>query len=141
MDSNEPSGVFPEHVETVSMRPIPRALPRFFYQRPDGSVFDCREQEAALLEKDLNRRHFRRWGYSDGTAYVAYLKDCGVKVGEKISYERAREIMNAAGEAEKAAAKGNLRVPILQEWVYPDNSVPVRERHDTRLYDQRETGG
>lgn len=115
----------------VVMRQIAKPIPRFFYQKPGGHIVDCTEQEAAILEKDPNRRHFLRYGYSDGTAYAAYLKNCGVKPDERIPYTKAREIMKAAGEAELAVAKGNFRVPMLQEWFY-DGSVPMDQRKDTR---------
>lgn len=100
----------PEHFDMVKMRPLPQVMPHFFYERDDGTVIDVSEEEAYMIEKNRNSR-LRKWGYSDGTACIEYLRNCGVRPGKQIPYEQARKIQEAAYQAELDVAEKKWRVP------------------------------
>ncbi len=124
------SVAFPIDIAMVKMQNYPPPMVRFFYERPDGSILDCSEQEAAKqLRHSKKFQSYRLVGIGDGKAQIASLKACGVKPGERIPYEKARKIQQEAFAAELAAARlAPLRHPRLAEWAYPDGSVPQHER-------------
>jgi hypothetical protein len=129
MADGESSMQFPEQVEMVKMQHFPRPSRHFFYERPDGSIIDVSEQEAAIGYKHSQKfRYFKQLGVSNGTASLAFLRACGRKPGEMIPYTEARAIMQQAFAAELESARGHFQAPRLAEWAYPDNSVPQNER-------------
>lgn len=106
---------FPEQYDVVKMRPLPPKVPHWFYEREDGTIIDVGEQEAAQIEKDANRaRKLRRYGFSDGSACIEFLRNCGYRPGQQVTYELAKKIQTDAYEAELVAAKGKWRRPHLK---------------------------
>lgn len=124
----------PDSPTMVKCGQYPRLTPHFFYERPDGSILDVSEQEAALMFKQSNNfRTFKQIGVSNGTTLIAYLKEHGYKPGKQMAYEDAQKLMADALQAEIEAARGKFVLPVLAEWAYPDQSVPVQERQGKQL--------
>lgn len=124
----------PDAPSMVKMGQLPRLSIHFFYERPDGTILDVTEQEAALsLKHSAKFKMFKQIGVSNGSAMIEYLKSHGYKAGQQISYEKAKELMAAATEAEIEAARGHFQRPVLAEWAYPDSSVPQHERQGRTL--------
>lgn len=130
VDTSSYSGEFPESFEEVKMQPIPKRQWRFFYERPDGSIIDCTEQEAASNIKSSQKfRNFRPIGVSDGQATIDYMMNCGYRAGQMVPIKKAQEIMRGAYEAELEAARknGNTRQPQYNGVIF-DSSFPMEQR-------------
>lgn len=119
---NELPNEEPRELEFVKLNQLEPARKTFFYEKPDGEVFACYEHEAALFGK-----FHKLLGVSDGKTYRDYVRNSGVKRGEMISIEKAREILKGAFEAEFQAAKGKFERPVLDN-VHFDSSFPVEQR-------------
>ena len=111
-----------EDLQLVKLQQIERPKKTFFYEKEDGEVFACNEQEAALFG-----RNYRLIGVSDGTAYNDFIKNSGIKKNQVIPIQQAREILQGAFEAELAQARGKKERPQLQN-VHFDTSFPMQQR-------------
>lgn len=101
----------------------------FFYNNLNtDQVVYYTEQEAALMEKSTYKWILRAIGCSDGRAYGLHIRNCGVKPGELISHEKAREILQGALNAEIEVAKKNGYRRPLDQNVHFDDSFPVEQR-------------
>ena len=95
----------------------------FFYKRlTDDKILIFTEAEASFMMESSHRPILRQIGVSDGRAYWNYLRNCGVRVGERILVTKAQEILNAAMDAEMEAARGNYDDPMPQN-VHFDSTV------------------
>lgn len=100
---------------TFQTRHLMRVGRTFFYQRRNddgevfGEVFACNPREADLLSRNIHKGHYIQLGVGDGKAFVAYIRNCGVRDGQRIPVPRADEILKGAWEAEFEAAKGKKR--------------------------------
>lgn len=95
----------------------------FFYRRlTDDVELMFTEAEAARMMESTHAPILRQLGVSDGSTYANYLKNCGVKVGERIPQERAQKILNDAWAAEKAAALGHYAEPMSNS-VHFDSTI------------------
>ena len=130
-EERESDIAFPEHVDMVKMRPLPKPAPHWFYERNDGSIIDVAEEEAYLIEKDLNRiRKLRRFGFSDGMAAFNVLKNCGFRPGQMLPIETSKKIQQEAYDAEIAVAKGHWKRPRHKAWHF-DDSIKNHENGDS----------
>lgn len=85
----------------------------FFYKRlTDDKILTFTEAEAGRMMQSTHAPILRQLGVSDGTTYMNYLHTCGVKAGQRVSGVRAREILQAAWDAEMAAAMGHYADPM-----------------------------
>lgn len=87
----------------------------FFYKRlTDDQILCYTEAEAARMMESSHAPVLRQIGVSDGSAYWSYLKNCGVKPGQRITVQRAQELLTAAQNAEMEAARGHYDDPMSQ---------------------------
>lgn len=105
------------------LRQIDRQPQRIFFYKnlQTDEIFQYTEAEAARMMTSSWAVILRQIGVSDGTAYRNSIKNCGVKVGERIPLERAQQILRDAFNAELEAAKGHYAEPEPQN-VHFDNS-------------------
>lgn len=114
----------PVEIEYVKFQNLEKPRKTFFYQRKDadGDVFEdapifaCYEQEAGLYGK-----FHKMIGVSDGTAYYNSLKTSGVKPGQVITVQKAREILKTAFDAELKAARGHKERPVYKNIIFDDS--------------------
>lgn len=93
----------------------------FFYRRlTDDKTLCFTEAEAALMMQGSHAPILRQIGVSDGTTYWKYLRNCGVKSGERITVEKSQEILNAAQAAELEVARGHYDRPMPQNVHFDD---------------------
>ncbi len=113
-----------------------RANKTFFFEKPNGKIFACEEQEAANA-KYMSKLRFVGW--SDGTTYIKTIRAANLKPGQVIPKEKAEELLRSAFDAELKRAKQNLAKakksgtsiprPRRIEWSF-DGSVPLDERNN-----------
>lgn len=95
----------------------------FFYKRlTDDKEFCYTEAEAALMMQSNHAMILRQLGCSDGTAYWKYIRTCGLKDGQRVPIEKAKEVLRGAYAAERAAAMGNYAEPMAQN-IHFDSTV------------------
>jgi len=100
----------------------------FFYRHLlKNKTYIWTEQEASLMMKSNQAPYFKQIGCSDGSTYKQYIKNCGIKIGEKVSRQQAEKILKEARTAEEEVAKGNLQRPQDQS-VHFGKSYPVEMR-------------
>jgi hypothetical protein len=114
-------------LEFVKFKGPERPQKTFFYQRikhqnfsgyidePEDNqtnIIAVTENEAAGLKEDK----WRQVGVGNGMAYVRTLQESGVKKGERVTVEKARQIMKDAFNAELEASRGHFQRPILQTY-------------------------
>lgn len=100
----------------------------FFYKRvTDDRVLCFTEAEAAMQMKGSHKFILRQIGCSDGSAYHKFINTCGVKAGDRITLEKAQEILKGAMDAEIQAANGNFDDPMPNN-VHFDGSFPMAQR-------------
>lgn len=90
--------------EVVSEFSAPRKI--FFYQRPDGSVFDVDEKDAWKIHKA-----FKQWGVSDGKVHSETLAKIK-RESKTITREQVEHLLRESLNAEIEAAKGNFVEPM-----------------------------
>lgn len=98
----------------------------FFYKRlTDDKILTFTEAEIArIVYSNPPSSHafiLRQIGVSDGSTYAKFIQNCGVKTGERVTLEKAQEILDGALEAEIAAATGNFAQPDPQNVFYDDS--------------------
>ena len=108
----------PQPLEYVQFKRIETPQKTWFYQKPNGEIFACQEQEATWSGKK-----FKMIGVSDGNAYVNYLRNCGVATGQVIPVEKSKEIMVGAFNAELEVAKGHFERPKSSEILWGDSKA------------------
>lgn len=79
--------------------------------RQENNIFSCYEQQAAKLDP----RKFEQIGVSDGTTYVHFIKESGIRAGQLYPITKIREVLNGAFNAELEKAWGNFRRPVYHE--------------------------
>lgn len=93
----------------------------FFYKRlTDEKILCFTEGEADFMMKSSHRVILRQLGVSDGSAYSKYIKECGMRSGQRIPRKKAQEILDGAFNAELEAAKGHYREPDPQNIHFDD---------------------
>ena len=122
MNTNLETEEAPKDLQQVAFNQLERPQKTFFYQRNNGDVFACYEAEAALYGK-----FHKQLGVSNGQAYFDFIKNSGIKKGQRISVEKAQEILNGAFQAELAVAAGKFQRP-KEHNVHFDNSFPEEQR-------------
>lgn len=104
----------------------------FFYKRiTDNEILVFTEAEAANMEKSSHGKIIQQIGCSDGTTYQKFIKDSGLRNGQRIPKKQAQEILKGALDAEMKAATGNFAKPIDQNVMF-DNSFPLSQRSSFR---------
>lgn len=96
------------------------------YEPPITVIYS--EQDAAFMEKSSWKHMLRPIGYSDGSTYNHFIRNCGVKPGAIIPREQAVKILNDALEAEIAVAKKNGYIPPQDQNIHFDKSFPLNQR-------------
>lgn len=77
----------------------------FFYERPDGTIFDVNEKNAWKVH-----RKFKQFGVSDGSHYAEALKKIRI-IAKTASPDEVNAELKRALDAEIEAARGNYAVP------------------------------
>ena len=77
----------------------------FFYERPDGSIFDIDEGNAWKIHSK-----FKQIGVSDGSKHAEMLKEIE-KNAKTLTPEQVNAMLHQALEAEIEAARGNFATP------------------------------
>lgn len=108
----------PQKLEYVEFKRVEVPQKTWFYQKPDGEIFACKEQEATWSGKK-----FKMIGVGDGKVYADYLKKCGVSIGQVITAKRSKEILDGAFKAELEAARGHLERPRASEILWGDSKA------------------
>lgn len=113
-------------LEYVKFKGAEQPRKTFFYERVSGraepgfiSMPDDAKEIVAVTENEAAGMKPSTWtqiGVSDGKKYVETIMNCGVKRGQSVPVEKAREIMKAAFEAELAVARGHFERPVLQTY-------------------------
>ena len=80
----------------------------FFYERPNGSIFNTSEKDAIRIHKKM-----KFLGVSNGDQYVATIKELQAKFKEMTMAE-IQEAMREAWRREVEIARGNLTPPMLK---------------------------
>lgn len=78
------------------------------YANDPYGVFACYEQEASLKKKSPYQR-YRVVAVGDMKTYARTIVKAGIKPGQRIEVEKAKEIMRSAWSAEFEAAKLNRK--------------------------------
>lgn len=115
-------------VTMVRFKAPEQPVKTFFYQRQNGEIFACQNDEAATLMRSSHASFLKQLGASDGTTYYNYLLNCGVKAGERIPLEQAQDMLRAAFNAELEAAKGHFEQPVFHQVIF-DSSFPINQRN------------
>lgn len=87
---------------------IPKVEKMFFYKRPDGSVFNVGEQDAAKIHIK-----FKFIGMTEGIEYVKAIKELQAKVSE-LNQDEIRVKMLEAWDNELVLARENKTLPIIK---------------------------
>jgi hypothetical protein len=128
----------PDESRLVSMVNIEKARRVFFYQKKDEDgdvmagtpIIACYEQEAGMYGK-----FHKLIAVGDGQAYRKSLLECGVKTGQTITAGEAKKILQAAFDAELAAAKANgKKVRPQYQAVHFDDTI-LRHRNARNIMD------
>lgn len=77
----------------------------YFYERSDGSIFDCRAREAEAAHKK-----FKQVGVSDGTRAAQIIADLQ-KNYKKFPWKKIQEEMRRAWSEELEIARGHFENP------------------------------
>ena len=96
------------------------------YEEPKIVYYD--EQQAALMLKSSHKQFLRGIGCSDGSTYLKYIRNCGVKPGQRILLSQAQEILDKALAAELEVAKQNGFKRPEDQNVHFDRSYPLKMR-------------
>lgn len=106
---------------SVAGHQVEPAKKTFFYEKPDGEIFACGNDEAALFG-----RNYRLVGVSNGMKYRDHIRQ-HVKKGKVYSPEEARKILLDAFDLELAEARGHLERPQMNNVSF-DASFPPEQR-------------
>ena len=88
---------------------------RGFIDAPDErKIIAVSENEAA----GLSETKWRQVGVGDGRAYIASLRNCGIKPGQSIPVEKSKQIMKEAFNAELEVARGHYQRPTKQTYFF-----------------------
>lgn len=101
----------------------------FFYKNlQTDEIMQYTEAEAARMMTSSWRPILRQIGVGDGETYRNAIRNCGVKVGERITLERAQKILKDAFDAELAAATGKYADPEPQNVHFDDSFKTEAQR-------------
>lgn len=99
--------------ETPKPNKVEPARKTWFFQKPNGEIFSCHQNEAwQLLQKtSVYQRDLKMIGCSDGMIFQKAVHDAHKVFQETKDLEKAQEILRAGELAEIEAARGNLERP------------------------------
>lgn len=128
-------------LEYVAFKGAESPKKHFFYERThkqsySGYIDAPENQQAdiiAVTENEaasLSESKWRQVGVSDGTAYAQAILHSGVKKGQRIPIQQAREIMKKAFDAELEAARGHFERPVLQTYHFMGASQGTQRYED-----------
>lgn len=101
----------------------------FFYKNlQTDEILQYTEAEAARMMTSSWAPILRQLGVGTGEVYRKFIRECGVKVGERIPIERAQQILRDAFNAELEAAKGNYADPDPQNVHFDDSFKTEAQR-------------
>ncbi len=123
MDFQEPV----QDIEYVKFKAIEPPKKTFFYERQNGEIIACNNDEAANLMRSSHKHLIKQVGVSDGTAYSNFLRNSGVKMNQIIPIAQAKELLDGAFKAELEAARGHFERPYYNPVTF-DASFPVEQR-------------
>ena len=89
----------------------------YFYERPNGEVFECRLKEAAQVHTK-----YKQVGVSDGTTSARIINDLQ-KSYKKLSMKQMQTEIRRAWSEELSTAKGHLETPL------PDNIATLGDNN------------
>ena len=88
---------------------IPQPEEMFFYERPNGSIFNVGNNDAARIHNK-----FKFLGKSDGVQYANAIKELQGKF-QTLTKQELRNAMLEAWSKELEIARGNFSTPILPQ--------------------------